>query len=184
MARKSLEQRFWEKTQRNGECLLWTAKRDTHGYGVFRLGDKFLLAHRVAYQLAFGEYDESLCVFHRGCEQQSCVNPEHLALGTYDEVIALRGQRGHHPAGDRNGMRLHPDRVAKGARHKSRTHPESVPSGEQHYASKLTIEQVEEIRRTYASNRMTYQAIAERYGVHWNTIRDIVQGKHWRLLDR
>ncbi len=179
MRRKSFEHRFWEKTRVDGDCILWTARCDTQGYRAFRIGEKLHLAHRVAYQLAFGEYESNLCVFHTGCENRSCVNPEHLTLGTYDEVITLRGERGHHPVGDRNGLRLHPERAARGERNGTQTHPESVRRGEQHYAAKLTAKHVEDIRSTYEHGEATFWTLAQIYGVNPATIWQIVQGKKW-----
>jgi predicted DNA-binding protein (UPF0251 family) len=178
--RTSIEQRFWEKTRLEGDCILWTAKRDKWGYGVFRVGPKCHLAHRVAYWLAFGDYDDALEVLHTGCENRACVNPDHLALGTVNDRVSIRAQRGHDPVGERNGTKVHPERVARGTRHGSQTMPERVPRGNDHYAAKLTTEQAEAIRAAYRPNETSFGTLAADYGVSSATIWQIITGRSWK----
>jgi hypothetical protein len=57
-------ERFWPKVAKNGPiplfapqlgaCWLWTASCDKAGYGMFRLVDRPVRAHTVAYQLEVG----------------------------------------------------------------------------------------------------------------------------------
>lgn len=78
----SLEERFWRKVDRTGNCWLWTASMAGRGYGQIRVGGRYQYAHRVAYELAFGPISSGLQVDHRPTCRRSCVNPAHLRLAT------------------------------------------------------------------------------------------------------
>ena len=53
----TLEERFWPKVDKSGECWVWTGWRNWAGYGYLgavRGKGKLLGAHRVSYELAYG----------------------------------------------------------------------------------------------------------------------------------
>lgn len=68
-------------------CHLWDASVNAYGYGYFFTGkneagkDVVELAHRAAYKMFVGEIPDGKVVCHE-CDVPSCVNPEHLFLGT------------------------------------------------------------------------------------------------------
>lgn len=104
-------------------------------------------AHRASYFLHFGEIPEGMHVLHK-CDNRACVNPDHLFLGTCADNMA--------------------DKAAKGRC--------NVRRGEGHYLSKLTKEQVLEIRASDA----VQARLCEQYGVGPCTISQIKSGKRWR----
>ena len=76
-------------------CWIWTGnQRKKQGYGGFRYLGKMMLAHRVSYILYKGDFDIELSVCH-SCDHPSCVNPDHLFLGTHSDNMkdmALKGR--------------------------------------------------------------------------------------------
>jgi len=76
-----LRDRFDMYTDKTGECWVWTASKDAHGYGQIRIGNKRIRAHRAAYALAYGPIPEGLHIDHK-CHTPACVNPKHLRACT------------------------------------------------------------------------------------------------------
>ena len=81
-------QRFWNKVEKTDGCWLWTGARSTClsrknalVYGHMRIDGKYKKAHRVSYELHFGEIPKGKIVMH-SCDTPLCVNPKHLSLGT------------------------------------------------------------------------------------------------------
>jgi hypothetical protein len=80
-------------------CWLWMGPVMKNGYGVVsRSPIKSRLAHRVAYALFKGHVPSNLCVLH-SCDVPSCVNPNHLWLGTQLENIFDSLNKGRHAKG-------------------------------------------------------------------------------------
>lgn len=83
----------------NSGCWLWTGAVDAKGYGLLQVDDASRRAHRLAWELHRGPIPASLHVLHK-CDVPSCVNPDHLFLGTNDDNVAdkvakRRQARGH-----------------------------------------------------------------------------------------
>lgn len=67
-------------------CVLFDGKgrRGRGEYGAVTREKKSCLAHRLAYEDAFGSIPEGFDVHHT-CETKLCVNPEHLELVRHGE---------------------------------------------------------------------------------------------------
>ena len=92
------------KTDENG-CIHWGLALDSDGYGSVSIKGKAQKAHRVSYYLHKGLIPDGLVVRHT-CDVKSCVNPEHLIVGTVQENAddAVERNRLHKPKGT-----LHPN---------------------------------------------------------------------------
>lgn len=69
-------------------CWLWVGVKNKQGYGHFEWSRKgrdfFWMAHRAAWRIHRGPIPGGLQVLHR-CDVPSCVNPDHLFLGTQQD---------------------------------------------------------------------------------------------------
>lgn len=89
--------RFWRSVKKTEGCWLWTAGKDTNGYGQFSIKSKAVLVHRFSYELHKGKLNTNssyhgVCVLHK-CDTPSCVNPDHLVLGTQLDNIKDRDSK-------------------------------------------------------------------------------------------
>lgn len=75
--RLSIEDYMEARTDRTGECWIWTGSKTWNGYGFYCLRGRRTRAHRVAYELAVGKIPPGLDIDHM-CRTRLCVNPSHL----------------------------------------------------------------------------------------------------------
>lgn len=73
---------FLHKNPNLDPCWLWIGHRQKDGYGVIKVGNEALLAHRVSYELFKGELLHNLEIDHL-CRIRCCVNPLHLEQVTH-----------------------------------------------------------------------------------------------------
>ena len=155
------EKRFWSKVDQSGQgCWLWQGTLLTQGYGCFKIAGKMYKAHRVAYTLAKGTIPPGMFVCHH-CDTPRCVRPDHLFLGTSKDNSQDAVRKGRTAAGDRNGVRLHPETRIRGDKHWSHLYPERH-RGERNGRARLTQAQAEEIRARYAAGNISQFASGRR----------------------
>ena len=84
-----LEEAFQNKTERQGDCLIWTGHKNTAGYGQMVSKRKSILAHRYSWERVNGKIPDGMEIDHK-CWNPSCVNIEHLRLATSSQNGAYR----------------------------------------------------------------------------------------------
>lgn len=86
---QTLEDRFWAKVDKSGEHWLWTGASSDGRNGFIQAHGKNQLAHRVAYELAYGPIPDGKAVV-RLCEPPLCVRTEHYILRSHDAPLEVR----------------------------------------------------------------------------------------------
>lgn len=135
----------------SGPCWNWTACKTRHGYGQVRINYRLYYSHRVAWKILNGEFDDDLDVLHK-CDNPSCVNPDHLILGSHQDNMD--------------------DATIK----------QRIPGGEIHHWAKLSEKEVLEIRERYAIGGISQRTLGDMYGVTRLAIHYIVRRKNWRRI--
>ena len=79
------------------QCWVWKASRTQQGYGMFSYQGKSIPAHRFAFKHYVSEIPDSNIV-HQVCQNNCCVNPDHLIICTKSESRLKY-----------NSTRIHPD---------------------------------------------------------------------------
>ena len=95
-----LEERFWEKVNKNGlnGCWIWT-KSLMNGYGAIKIEGKTRRAHIVSWELHNGRKVKDGYVLHHKfkCGNKKCVNPMHLQEMTEAEHLSLHNSGENNP---------------------------------------------------------------------------------------
>jgi len=141
--------RFWEKVNKTQTCWLWTACKDSWGYGEFRYKGKNIKASRFSYQLHYGKIPKNKFVLHT-CDNPSCVNPGHLWLGTQSDNM--------------KDMAIKKRQLYKGEDNKN---------------SKLTKVDIEKIRNLYKNTNLTKADIGRLFSISDVHAGRIINNKIW-----
>lgn len=159
LERDFLTKKLFERTEKTDSCWNWTgAKRN--GYGSIKVKGKMMDMHRLSFMLHKGEIPKGIFVCHH-CDNPSCVNPDHLFLGTPKDNMqdCLKKGRMKIPEGHKfeNG---------------------NIPVNR-----KLTEEQVKEIKLLLkTSKHLLVNEIAEIFNIKRTVVSDIIRGKSYKNI--
>lgn len=128
-------------------CWLWTGT-SLKGYGKMNVKSRTKMAHRVAYEAYIGPIPAGMFVCHK-CDVPSCINPNHLFVGTHADNMTDRNKKGNSPKGIKNG------------------------------SAKYTKEQISQVKFYLGMGGKSHKEIACITGVHFGTISEIKCGRLW-----
>ncbi len=135
-----------QNSVKDGDCILYQKSRPVG------IGYRFIRAGGLswyAHHLAFflaGKKLQSGQIRRHTCDKASCINADHIIAGTHQDNIRDKIERGR------------------------------GPMGETHYRSRLTIEDVREIRQS----ELNYTQLGEKYNISRGAIHNIKSGRSWR----
>lgn len=155
--------KFQQRIIKTDGCWTWKGAKNLKGYGHLWVKGKNIGAHRISYMLYKGDIPNGMVICHR-CDNPTCVNPDHLFLGTQKDNISDRDQKGHTAKGDRSGKKTKPERIAR---------------GENNGSTKLTTHDVLTIRDLWDRRKFSQRAIGRMYDIHHDTVWRIVNRKNW-----
>ncbi len=174
----TIEARFWSKVDKNGpipahrpelgNCWVWTAGKLEKGYGAFALTpQKQVRAHRMAWMLTHGNPPKHNICHH--CDNPPCCRPDHLFDGTHKDNADDRDRKGK-GSGILACIQAHKDGRVPHAR------------GESVHNSKLTAEQVIEMRRLNRDQGLGCVKLGKLFGVSFGAASDIIHKEVWKHL--
>lgn len=136
-------------------CWEFTGARNYGGYGQIRdESGRQRPAHRIAYDLVVDDIPEGMLVLH-SCDNPPCINPAHLFLGTGQDNM--------------DDMWM-----------KERANP---AIGLQLPQTKLTPDEVKQIKLLLLEDTMEGNELAYKFGVSPQTICDIKAGRTWKHVE-
>lgn len=171
--------RFWSKVKILGpdECWLWQASCSGDGYGTTKFGPKVYGAHRLSYLITHGKPIQGWQILHR-CDTPRCVNPNHLFIGTHQDNMDDRDNKGR----THKGKREDTSGAARGDNNGHATCPEKTPKGDWHPMAVLTDENVHYIREAYAKRLFSQTQLGVMFGVTQMNISAITTRRTWKHL--
>ena len=161
--------RFWAKVKiQPSGCWEWQASLDGRGYGQWVQGNQSFRAHRLAHSLYYLTDLEGLVLRHI-CDNKLCVSPYHTIPGTHSDNARDAYDRGIRQKRDRSHIL------------RQRASPKTN-FGDNHHRSKLTGDNVREIRRRYAEGE-AQRALATEFSISKGVINQVVQRDTWKHIE-
>lgn len=156
----SIKERLYSHviTNKLSGCLEWQGTK-YNGYGRITIGSRkdgtrrTISAHRLSYILSYGYIPKGMEVCHK-CDNPSCINPEHLFLGTRQDNINDREHKGRN----------------------------IIFVGEEQPKAKLTKKAVKDARWERAYKGTSFSKLAKKYGVNKKTMINAINGVTWKCV--
>lgn len=147
-------------------CWDWKGATSKAGYGIIMVYGKATLVHRYMWEVYNGKpIPEGLYCCH-SCDRPCCCSPNHLFIGTPKDNTQDALKKGRLTAQVETLKRLW------ATKWKDRR-------GEQAYKSKLTTEQVLEMRRLHSEEGWGYERLRKHFGVSFGVAQRIINRKSW-----
>lgn len=135
-------------------CWVWQGSQfGNTGYGQIQYRGYPVRAHRLSWELIVGPIPEGLHVCHT-CDNRLCINPRHLFVGTHKDNMDDMRRKGR----------------------------ENFAKGERVGVSKMTEDQVLEMRRLWATGQHRICDLARMFGLTHVPVICIIRRKTWKHI--
>ena len=154
--KRPIELRYFEKVikgENENDCWKWIGST-FQGYGLIRHDKKSKRAHRLSYEIHYGEIPPGMHILH-SCHNPECSNPLHLRAGTQQDNMNDMVNAGRH----------------------------NTLYGEKIHTTKLDEKKVLEIRQLLRSG-ISVIKIAEQFNVTIGAIYPIKNNTAWKHINR
>lgn len=131
-------------------CWMWMGCLKDNGYGQTVFEGKTWVVHKLVYEHMVGPVPAGMDVCHK-CDRRACCNPAHLFVGTRAENMQDCLRKGRH----------------------------TVQKGSRNSHARLTEDDVQCIRLSFASGRFKIAELAREYSVTYGCIYFIVTRRSW-----
>jgi len=162
---KPLIKKFFSFVEKTNNCWIWNGSVFHNGYGQFHLNNKkikiHIRAHRFSYILFKGKIPHNKCVCH-SCDNPSCVNPDHLWIGTHKENAVDRVRKG---------------RSGDGGSYKKKLL--GLARGERNSAAKINLQIANNIRKERNNKKYSLKKLAKKFRLSASQISNIIHNRHW-----
>lgn len=144
-------QRFWSKIKIGyaDECWWWTGAMDDRGVGQFWLQSQVVRAPRLAWSIANSRVFPEALLACHRCDNAPCCNPAHIWPDTHQANVDDMTSKGRHPHGVSHG------------------------------ASKITEQDVRDIRAEAATGLYSQETIGLKHGLSKWQVSNIVRKLQW-----
>jgi hypothetical protein len=139
------------------DCIEWKGRKNKQGYGIIKIKGIDFGVHRLSWTLHNGRSPRKLLVCHH-CDNPSCINPEHLFVGTYKD----------------NSQ----DMVSKNRQHRWNGQRRGIKNP----FARLNPNKVEKIRELL-SQKLSHRKIGKLFGIGHRTVTDIALKRTWSYAD-
>jgi hypothetical protein len=153
----SVEDRFWQKVNKKSSDECWEWLGATHhqwGYGNLTIDGKYMAAHRYSWELHNREIPDGMLVCHH-CDNPSCVNPNHLFLGTNADNMRDRDKKNRQARliGTNNGRAI------------------------------LNEDDIKQIFKLRNTSNYTVKEIADMFNISKSAIEAIIYKRNWTFVE-
>jgi hypothetical protein len=140
----------------NNGCWIWCGSLNDKGYGTFGIRRNIEdSVWKMAHRFMWELFNGPIpngLFVCHTCDNRKCVNIKHLWLGTNSENMLDASSKGR------------------------------MPIGKDNIQTKLTAEQVIEIRELARTHTLTRKQIAEKYSIQIRSVFRILSGETWKWL--
>lgn len=134
------------------ECWNWLGAINKDGYGRICYNGTHHFSHRLVLSFFHPRKKLDGKIVMHICDNTKCCNPKHLVVGSHVDNQMDKVRKNRQAKGEKNGQSI------------------------------LTEQQVRAARKKYKPHVVTYQMIANEYGVSKDTIQKAIRGIYWKHL--